>query len=147
MAIFDWAAQRPGRSARSDRCPGTDVILHDGRAEQNRRRARPVPDPVSGALAILRDRRVKMSELADYLGLDKSTLSGLVDRAGSAASPADTEPGRRTRRGRVPSTIGTGLAERGAIQVARALSPMTGRLTPAEARRLTTLLETMLGPG
>src|SRR6202451_4607315 len=32
-------------------------------------------------LAILRDRRVKMSELADYLGLDKSTISGLVDRA------------------------------------------------------------------
>src|SRR6202042_3742213 len=32
-------------------------------------------------LAILRDRRVKMTELADYLGLDKSTVSGLVDRA------------------------------------------------------------------
>ena len=32
-------------------------------------------------LAILRNRRVKMSELADYLGLDKSTVSGLVDRA------------------------------------------------------------------
>src|SRR6202050_443342 len=32
-------------------------------------------------LAILRDRRVKMSELAGYLGLDKSTITGLVDRA------------------------------------------------------------------
>src|ERR1700728_3876978 len=32
-------------------------------------------------LAILRDRRGKMSELADYLGLDKSTITGLVDRA------------------------------------------------------------------
>ena len=32
-------------------------------------------------LGILRDRRLKMSELADYLGLDKSTVSGLVDRA------------------------------------------------------------------
>ena len=32
-------------------------------------------------LAILRDRRLKMSELADYLGLDKSTMTGLVDRA------------------------------------------------------------------
>ena len=32
-------------------------------------------------LAILRDRRATMSELADYLGLDKSTISTLVDRA------------------------------------------------------------------
>src|ERR1700683_202404 len=32
-------------------------------------------------LAILRDRRVKMSELTNFLGLDKSTVSGLVDRA------------------------------------------------------------------
>jgi len=32
-------------------------------------------------LGILRDRRVKMSELADHLGLDKSTISGLVSRA------------------------------------------------------------------
>src|SRR5580692_5577878 len=46
-------------------------------------------------LAILRDRRVKMSELADYLGLDKSTITGLVDRAEKrgllqrAPNPAD----------------------------------------------------------
>ena len=46
-------------------------------------------------LAILRDRRVRMSELADYLGLDKSTISGLVDRAEKrgllqrAPNPAD----------------------------------------------------------
>src|SRR6202050_456702 len=46
-------------------------------------------------LAILRDRRVRMSELADYLGLDKSTISGLVDRAEKRgllqreANPAD----------------------------------------------------------
>jgi DNA-binding CsgD family transcriptional regulator len=32
-------------------------------------------------LGILRDRRVTMSELADHLGLDKSTISGLVSRA------------------------------------------------------------------
>ena len=32
-------------------------------------------------LAILRDRRLTMSELTGYLGLDKSTVSGLVDRA------------------------------------------------------------------
>src|SRR5580704_9923120 len=32
-------------------------------------------------LAILRDRRVAMTALADYLGLEKSTMSGLVERA------------------------------------------------------------------
>ncbi len=30
-------------------------------------------------LAILRDRRLRMTELARYLGLDKSTMTGLVD--------------------------------------------------------------------
>ena len=32
-------------------------------------------------LGILRDRRVRMTRLADYLGLEKSTMTGLVDRA------------------------------------------------------------------
>jgi DNA-binding MarR family transcriptional regulator len=32
-------------------------------------------------LGILRDRRLTMAELADYLGLERSTVSGLVDRA------------------------------------------------------------------
>jgi len=99
-------------------------------------------------LAILRDRRVKMSELADYLGLDKSTISGLVDRAEKrgllrrAANPLD---GRGVDV--LLSPDGTELAERGAAQIARSLSPMTSALSRAEAHRLTTLLERMLGPG
>ncbi len=66
-------------------------------------------------LGILRDRRIRMSELAGYLGLDKSTVSGLVDRAEKrglvqrAPSPAD---------GRAVDVFltaaGTELAERGA---------------------------------
>jgi DNA-binding MarR family transcriptional regulator len=97
-------------------------------------------------LAILRDRRVQMSELADYLGLDKSTISGLVGRAEKrgllrrAANPLD---------GRAVDVFltaaGTELAARGAAQIARSLSPMTSALTPAEARRLTALLGHMLG--
>jgi DNA-binding MarR family transcriptional regulator len=99
-------------------------------------------------LAILRDRRVKMSELADYLGLDKSTISGLADRAERrgllqrAANPLD---GRGIDV--LLSADGTELAARGAAQIARAMSPMTSALTRAEARRLTTLLERMLDPG
>jgi DNA-binding MarR family transcriptional regulator len=96
-------------------------------------------------LAILRDRRVKMSELAGYLGLDKSTITGLVDRAEKrgllrrAPNPGD---GRAVDV--LLSTEGMELAERGATQVARSLSPMTSTLTRADAHRLTALLERML---
>src|SRR5208282_2923600 len=84
-------------------------------------------------LAILRDRRVKMSELADYLGLDKSTISGLVDRAEKrgllqrAPNPAD---GRAVD---VFITVGGAqLAETGATEITRSLAPMTGQLTKAD---------------
>ena len=99
-------------------------------------------------LGILRDRRVKMSELADYLGLDKSTVSGLVRRAekrgllGRAPNPAD---------GRAVDVFltaaGIELAGRGAAQLARGLSPMTGELSPAQARQLTALLKPFLAAG
>jgi DNA-binding MarR family transcriptional regulator len=96
-------------------------------------------------LSILRDRRVRMSELADYLGLDKSTVSGLVDRAEKrgllrrAPNPLD---GRSVDA--FLTADGAELAERGAAQIALSLSPMTGGLTRAEARRLTALLERLL---
>lgn len=96
-------------------------------------------------LAILRDRRGKMSELAAYLGLDKSTISGLVDRAEKrgllrrAPNPDD----RRAVEVFL-SPAGIELADRGAALVAQSLSPMTSALTGADARRLTSLLERML---
>ena len=99
-------------------------------------------------LAILRDRRVKMSELADYLGLDKSTISGLVDRAEKrgllqrAPNPAD---------GRAVdvflTTGGAQLAETGASEITQSLAPMTSQLTKADTRRLATLLERILEHG
>jgi len=96
-------------------------------------------------LAILRDRRVKMSELADYLGLDKSTISGLVDRAEKrgllqrAPNPAD---GRATDV--FLTAEGVQLADLGEAKIARSLSPMTDKLTRAETLRLTALLEHVL---
>jgi len=96
-------------------------------------------------LAILRNRRVKMSELADYLGLDKSTITGLVDRAekrGLLARTPNPVDGRAVDV--MLSADGMELAERGATQIARALSPMTSTLTRADAHRLTALLERML---
>jgi len=96
-------------------------------------------------LAILRDRRVKMSELTNFLGLDKSTVSGLVDRAEKrgllqrAPNPAD---GRATDV--FLTAEGMQLAGLGEGKIARSLSPMTGKLTRAETLRLTALLEHVL---
>ena len=96
-------------------------------------------------LGILRDRRLKMSELADYLGLDKSTVSGLVDRAERRGLLQRT-PNLADRRAVDVqlSPDGMEFAERGAALIARSLSPMTSSLTGADTRRLTALLEHML---
>jgi DNA-binding MarR family transcriptional regulator len=97
-------------------------------------------------LAILRDRQGSMSDLATYLGLDKSTISGLVDRAEKRGLLRRTQNPLDGRGVDVALTArGIELAERGAATVARALSPLTKTLSQAEARRLTALLERMLG--
>ena len=96
-------------------------------------------------LGILRDRRLKMSELADYLGLDRSTISGLVDRTERrglvqrAPNPAD---GRSVDVMLTPA--GSEAAARGAAQIGEALAPLLVGLTGAEARRLTGLLDKVL---
>jgi DNA-binding MarR family transcriptional regulator len=97
-------------------------------------------------LAILRDRQGSMSDLASYLGLDKSTISGLVDRAEKRGLLRRTQNPLDGRGVDVALTArGIALAERGATTVAQALSPLTENLSVAEARRLTALLERMLG--
>jgi DNA-binding MarR family transcriptional regulator len=86
-----------------------------------------------------------MSELADYLGLDKSTITGLVDRAerrGLLRRTPNPVDGRAVDV--MLTAAGMELAERGATQIARSLSPMTSTLTRADAHRLTALLERML---
>jgi DNA-binding MarR family transcriptional regulator len=96
-------------------------------------------------LAILRDRRITMSELTSYLGLDKSTVSGLVDRAekkGLLQRAPNPRDGRGVEVFLAPG--GTRLAERGEAEIAQALAPMTGALTAAEAHRLAALLGRML---
>ena len=96
-------------------------------------------------LAILRDRRGKMSELAAYLGLDKSTISGLVDRAekrGLLIRTPNPDDGRGVDV--ALTAAGLDLATRGAAEIQRSLSPMTTALSPAETRRLSVLLERML---
>jgi DNA-binding MarR family transcriptional regulator len=98
-------------------------------------------------LAILRDRRLRMTALADYLGLEKSTMSGLVDRAekrGLLQRAPSAGDGRAVDVFLSPA--GADLAERLYAQVRRSLSPMTGRLAPPAQRRLQALLDQILGP-
>jgi DNA-binding MarR family transcriptional regulator len=97
--------------------------------------------------AILRDRRLRMTALADYLGLEKSTMTGLVDRAekrGLLERAPNASDGRAVDVFLSPA--GAELAERLYARVVQTLSPMTSKLAPAEQRRLQTLLERMLGP-
>ena len=99
-------------------------------------------------LAILRDRRVRMTALADYLGLEKSTMTGLVDRAekrGLLERAPSASDGRAVDVFLSPA--GVELAERGAAEVRRALRPLTGELSPTEQRRLQALLERMCSRG
>jgi DNA-binding MarR family transcriptional regulator len=96
-------------------------------------------------LAILRDRQVRISELADYLGLDKSTISGLVDRAEKRGLlRREPDPADKRAVDVLITGEGTRLADIGAAEIAGSLSAMTGKLTAAEARRLTALLEQMI---
>jgi MarR family transcriptional regulator, lower aerobic nicotinate degradation pathway regulator len=92
-------------------------------------------------LGILRDREPSMAELATYLGLERSTVSGLVDRAaqrGLVRKTTDAADGRSVRvsltaEARRLETVVT--AEIGALMV-----PLTDRLSLSERRRLTGLL-------
>ena len=98
-------------------------------------------------LGILRDRRLRMSDLAGYLGLEKSTMSGLVDRAerrGLLARAPSSADGRSVEVFLTPA--GADLARRGTTRVRAELSPMTGKLDQGERDALRALLERTLPP-
>ncbi len=97
-------------------------------------------------LGILRDREPTMADLATFTGLERSTISGLIDRAaqrGLVTKAADPRDGRSVRvtltesaRGLVPEIL-TAIADR--------ITPLTTRLNPGEQQRLTALLTKALG--
>jgi DNA-binding MarR family transcriptional regulator len=97
-------------------------------------------------LAILRDRRVRMSALAHYLGLDKSTLSGLVDRAAKRGllGRAPNEHDRRAVDVFL-TPAGAELAAALQVRVLGRLEPATDTFTPAERLRLSALLQRFVG--
>ncbi|WIN00337.1 MarR family transcriptional regulator [Actinoplanes oblitus] len=98
-------------------------------------------------LGILRDRRPRVTELAAYLGLDKSTMSGLIDRAERRGLLAR---GRNPRDGRVIEVFltpaGAELTRRLYTEVRDTLAPDLERLAPEQRTRLLELLGPLLGP-
>lgn len=97
-------------------------------------------------LGLLRDRRPRMSDLALFLGLDKSTMSGLVERAERRGLVARGRSAEDARAVDVSITArGSELAERAHEEILAALLPFTGRLSAEERRRLTGLLDAVSG--
>jgi MarR family transcriptional regulator, lower aerobic nicotinate degradation pathway regulator len=97
-------------------------------------------------LAILRDREPTMAELAGYLGLERSSVSGLIDRAvkrGLVRRDASEDDGRAVRVNLTPD--GQRLASAGAQEMGKLLEPMTGQLSQAERNRLSLLLGKLVG--
>lgn len=96
-------------------------------------------------IGLLRDRRLTITQLADALGLDRSSVSGLVDRT-ETRGLVQREPNPDDARS-VHVTLSPQGAEAftvGAAETAGMLSSLTDALTPAEARRLTALLDRMI---
>jgi DNA-binding MarR family transcriptional regulator len=96
-------------------------------------------------LGILRDREPTMAELATYLGLERSTVSGLIDRAvqrGLVRKTTDAVDGRSVR---VSLTAQARRLEvRVIAQIGELMAPMTGGLNVGEQKRLTALLAKVL---
>jgi DNA-binding MarR family transcriptional regulator len=96
-------------------------------------------------LGILRDRRLRMTTLADYLGLDKSTMTGLVDRATKRGLLTRAPNGTDGRATDVFLTAaGAALAGRLSGEVAKSLAPLTAGISATDQRRMQALLERML---
>lgn len=96
-------------------------------------------------IGILRDRRARMTDLAAYLGLDKSTMSGLVDRAerrGLLARGKNPEDGRVVDVFVTPA--GLELIGRLRGEIRQALAPATERLPQQQRDELARLLDAFL---
>lgn len=96
-------------------------------------------------LGILWDHRPKMTELADYLGLEKQTMSGLISRAEKRGF-VDRSPNVEDRRATdvFLTNDGIKLVKRLRAQVLQAMLPYTDQLQPADKNRLQELLQQML---
>ena len=97
-------------------------------------------------LGILRDREPAMADLATFTGLERSTISGLIDRAaqrGLVTKTADPRDGRSVRVGLTESA--RRLVPEILAAVGDRITPMTDQLSSGEQKRLTALLTKALG--
>jgi DNA-binding MarR family transcriptional regulator len=89
----------------------------------------------------LRSRTLTMSELATYLGLDRSTVTGLITRAEERGFLVRIENEIDKRSSRVTLTdTGQDLSTACAAEIAREIEPVVAPLSTAERRRLDRLL-------
>jgi MarR family transcriptional regulator, lower aerobic nicotinate degradation pathway regulator len=98
-------------------------------------------------LGILRDREPGILVLAGYLELDKSSVTGLVDRAerrGLVQRVADPDDGRAVRIKLTRS--GRALVTKGAAEMGDELTAAAADLTDPQRRRLASLLSRVLIP-
>jgi MarR family transcriptional regulator, lower aerobic nicotinate degradation pathway regulator len=99
-------------------------------------------------LGILRDREPTMADLATYTGLERSTMSGLIDRAtqrGLVAKIPDPTDGRSVR---VRLTSQARPLERQiTASVSERVTPLLENLSGSEQKRLTALLTKVLEAG
>ena len=97
-------------------------------------------------LGILRDREPTIAQLATYLGLERSTVSGLIERAvqrGLVRKTTDPADGRSVRVSL--TTEARRLATRVVAEIDGLMLPLTDRLSTSEQHRLTALLDKVLG--
>jgi DNA-binding MarR family transcriptional regulator len=96
-------------------------------------------------LGIVSDRRVRVTDLAARTGLDKSTMSGLVDRA---VARGLLRRERSPHDGRVVEVVATEAGARLVAEIRaagmRELAPMVDAVPPAERVGLARLLDTAL---
>ncbi|MDH6218587.1 MarR family winged helix-turn-helix transcriptional regulator [Streptomyces pseudovenezuelae] len=96
-------------------------------------------------LGILRDRRPGMLELARHLGLDKSSMTGLVTRAekrGLVLRVPSPHDGRGVLVSLTPA--GRELAEEGGAEIDRAIGELAQALTAGERAQLRALAAKLL---
>jgi DNA-binding MarR family transcriptional regulator len=96
-------------------------------------------------LGLLWDRRPRMTELADHLGLEKQTMSGLIARAekrGLVARAPNQEDGRATDV--FLTSEGAQLVKRLRVQGQQALAPIIEQLSASDQQLLQELLLRML---
>lgn len=97
-------------------------------------------------LGILRDREPTMADLATFTGLERSTVSGLIDRAaqrGLVTKTADLHDGRSVRVTLTESA--RGLVPEVTAAIGDRVKPLIGGLSTSEQKRLTALLTKALG--